>query len=381
MAQRRPLPMGISDFKKIRENGCYYVDKTLIIKELLESRSEVVLLPRPRRFGKTLTLSMLRYFFEKSSDSRAALFEKLAIAQHPEIMKHQGHYPVIFFTFKEAKNNSWESCYAKLAEVMSHVYKEHHYLLNASFFTHQERDDFNAILEKKAQLTVLSSSLKNLSSYLEQYHEVKPIVLIDEYDAPVHSGYEHGYYDKIIDFIRSFLGAGLKDNIALNFCVITGILRIAKESIFSGLNNVVVYSLIHNKYAESFGFTQNEVDELLKVYDLIELSDEIKRWYNGYTIGDNTEIYNPWSIINFVNNRELAPYWLNTSDNVLIKKLVTQSPPEVKQEFELLLTGHVIEKKLSESIVLTSLEREEGTLWSLLLQTGYLSCKEIFTNV
>ena len=378
MAQRRPLPMGISDFKEMREKNFYYVDKTLCIKELVEAQSKVVLLPRPRRFGKTLTLSMLRYFFEKSSDSRAALFEKLAIAQHPEIMKHQGRYPVIFFTFKETKNNSWESCYAKLAEVMSHVYKEHLYLLNASFFTHQERDDFNAILEKKAQLTVLSSSLKNLSSYLEQYHEVKPIVLIDEYDAPVHSGYEHGYYDKIIDFIRSFLGAGLKDNIALNFCVITGILRIAKESIFSGLNNVVVYSLIHNKYAESFGFTQNEVDELLKVYDLIELSDEIKRWYNGYTIGDNTEIYNPWSIINFVNNRELAPYWLNTSDNVLIKKLVTQSPPEVKQEFELLLTGHVIEKKLSESIVLTSLEREEGTLWSLLLQTGYLSCKEIF---
>lgn len=378
MSENKPLPMGISDFKEMREKDFYYVDKTFCIKELVEAQSKVVLLPRPRRFGKTLTLSMLRYFFEKSNESQAALFDGLAVSQFPEIMKHQGQYPVIFFTFKEAKQPGWEACFTEIMRVIRHEYERHAYLLESNFLLAYDRTLFKNIMMQHDDPALYRSALKNLSYYLEQYHGVKPIILIDEYDAPVHGGYEHGYYDKIIDFIRSFLGAGLKDNNSLNFSVITGILRIAKESIFSGLNNIVVYSLINNKYAESFGFTQGEVDELLTAYNLTNLSEEIKHWYNGYTVGKNTGIYNPWSIINFVNNRELGPYWLNTSDNLLVKRLVTQSPPEVKQELELLLTGHALEKKLNESLVLTALEREEGALWSLLLQTGYLSCKEIF---
>ena len=371
--EQKAIPIGISDFKEIIEGNYCYVDKSLCIKELLDNRAKVTLLPRPRRFGKTLTLSMLRYFFEKSSESHAPLFEKLAIAQHPEIMKQQGQCPVIFFTFKEAKQADWENCYAKLSEVISNLFIEHNYLLELSTLTEKERAHFIALSEQNASYEVVTSSLKNLSFYLEQYHGAKPVVLIDEYDAPIHSGYGNGYYEKIIDFIRSFLGAGLKDNNALNFAVMTGILRVAKESIFSGLNHLAVYTILDDPFAKTFGFTQPEVDRLLQEYDLVDQAEEVRSWYNGYTIGTLHGVYNPWSLLNFLMLRKIGTYWLNTSDNQLIHQVLSASSASFKADLENLMAEKSIEKEIDALVNFQRLDHYVEAVWSLLLFSGYLT--------
>lgn len=369
----KKIPIGISDFEEIIEKKFYYVDKTLLIDSVLNAGSKAILVPRPRRFGKTLNMSMLQYFFEKKDGSKAHLFEKLAIHESPSCMQHQGHYPVIFLTFKALKHDTWIGCNNSLIGLIIQEYRRHIYVLQSDLLLASEKHDFNAILERNATSDVYESALKHLTHYLYKYYGVKPIILIDEYDTPIHAGYIHGYYNNIIMFMRNFLGEGLKDNNNLEFAVMTGILRVAKESIFSGLNNLQVCSLIDEPNSTMFGFTESEVATMLEYYSLSASTDQVRTWYNGYRIG-SIKLYNPWSINNFVNNQGvIRTYWVNTSSNDLIRQLIATGAPEIKQEFEYLMTGTAVRKRINDNINFQQLESDTTTIWNFLLMSGYLT--------
>jgi hypothetical protein len=371
---KKKLPIGLSDFKRIIEDDYYYADKSLFIKEMIDSSSIVTLLPRPRRFGKTLNLSMLRYFFEKSPVANRALFEKLKIWRAgEEYTNKQGVYPVIYLTFKDVKNDRWELCFNKIKAAIGEEYERHNYLLDSSVLTPAEQEFFTKIVFKKAGPDEYELSLKNLSAYLERYHDCKVIILIDEYDAPIQNEFINGYYQEIINFMRNLLSGALKDNSNLEKGVLTGILRIAKESIFSGLNNLEVCSLLKTPYSDHFGLLETEVEEMLKYYEIESKSQEIKNWYNGYIFGENT-IYNPWSIINYVKNWRdgFLPYWVNTSSNDLVKQIITRSGREVKEDLEILLKGENIRKAVDDNTVFGEIENDAETVWSFLLFSGYL---------
>jgi hypothetical protein len=371
----KKLPIGVSDFKEMIENDFYYIDKSLIIKEILDNVSKALLLPRPRRFGKTLTLSMLKYFFEKheQQESKSELFKDLKIYKDKDAMEKQGKYPVIFLTLKDLSDNSWKKCFKNLKGIVAQEFRRHNYLLGSDILDEFEKDYFLRILSEKTEEADYRSSLRRLSGYLHKYHkkENKVVLLIDEYDTPIHYGYYNGYYDEIINFMRGFLGGGLKDNSDLAFAVVTGILRISKESIFTGVNNLKVCTLTNSAYSDHFGFLQNEVDRILKDYDLTNKSSDVKSWYNGYNFGGKT-VYNPWSILNFVDEKEIKPYWVNTSANKLVKNIIQKAPDTLKDEIKKLLLGNVIRKKINENIIFSQVEGDENVLWSFLLFTGYL---------
>ncbi len=352
------LPIGISDFKEVIEEGYQYVDKTLLIEELKRTNGKVLLLPRPRRFGKTLNLSMLRYFFEKSETSNAHLFHKTLIWRNEQFHKFQGIYPVIFLTFKNVKVRDWPGAYERMQLVIADEFKRHRYLLEALDI--YDRKEYEAILAKEASKAQCEESLFFLTRLLRKHYKKKVIVLIDEYDAPIHAAYNNGYYKEMIDFMRSLLTAVLKDNSYLERAVLTGILRAAKEGIFSGLNNLRVYTLLQEKFADKFGFTTSEVDVLLAHTHLTRKNESIKDWYNGYTFGKTT-IYNPWSLLECIDHKGVVdPYWANTSDNELVRRLIAQADEAVKSELELLLSDKPIVKEI-----------DEKALWSLLLFAGY----------
>ncbi|MCB1119410.1 MAG: AAA family ATPase [Chlamydiia bacterium] len=370
----KKIPKGISDFKKVRRLNCEWVDKSLLIQEVIDSSSEVILFPRPRRFGKTLNLSMLRYFFEKGEESSADLFEGTRIQQHGDVYaQEQGKYPVIFLSFKEVKGDSWELCYKKICDVFAEEVKRHLAILSHEALDPVDLIQLTAIKQTAAQEHVMNNSLKLLSHVLSQYHQQKVIVLIDEYDVPIHNAYLSGFYAQAISFMRTLLGAVLKDNTALHKGVLTGALRIAKESIFTDLNNVSTYSVLNKQYSSYFGFTEKEVTALLETYHLSSMLDDVKKWYNGYQFGETT-IYNPWSILSFIENgeRECRPYWVNTSDNALIRQLMARQPTQFRVDFELLIQGGTVEKTISEHIVLSELNHLSEQVYSFLLFTGYL---------
>ena len=369
------LPIGYSDFKTIREENFYYIDKSLFIKEVLNTGSQVLLLPRPRRFGKTLNLSMLRYFFEKveNADAIKMLFKGLAIEKEREFEEHCCKYPVIFLTFKDVKNLDFENALFSIKLLLAEEFKRHEYLLETGVLNAFERDKFSDIIRLKASAAIYEKSLKDLSVYLFRYYHRKPIILIDEYDTPIHTTYSEGYYREMIAFMRSFLGAGLKDNTNIYKGVLTGILRVAKESIFSGMNNLGVYTLLQTEFSDKFGLTEKEVEKLLSDYHTEEKYEIVKRWYNGYIFGD-TLIYNPWSILNYIANIEDGPkaYWANTSSNQIIKDLIANSTEMVKSELQDLLQDIPIRKRLNENIVFDELTRNEITIYSFLVFSGYL---------
>lgn len=371
-------PIGKSDFRKLRRDKNVYVDKTKMIEELIRSGGEAFLFPRPRRFGKTLNLSMLRYFFEKSSEDRAYLFQGLAIEQSAIAKPHFQKHPVIFLTFKDIKATTWETCFAEIIGVLSALCQEHEYLLQNGNLGSQEEKSFRSILEQKASPEQYARILLNLSRQLTNYHNIETVILIDEYDTPIHSAFVHGYYDQAIGFFRTFLSTGLKDNVHLFRGVLTGILRLAKESIFSGLNNMVVYSLLQKDFSSYFGFTEPEVQTLTQMVGQPELINGLREWYNGYLFGGQV-IYNPWSILNFLNSTEkkFQPYWVSTSSNDLLKKLLFQGPFGVQQELEDLLQGKAIEKPIHESISLHDLV--DDAVWNFLLFAGYLKPKTLYT--
>lgn len=352
---KKSLPVGVDDFKEIIESNCYFVDKSLLINELLSKKSKVTLLSRPRRFGKTLNMSMLNYFFNiEDKDNNKKLFEGLAIS-NTDKMKYMGEYPVIYISLKEIKVNNWDLCLKKL-----------HLLLQ------NEYDKYNLTLEKKRENQ--ENAILDLSKFLYEKYKKKVIILIDEYDTPLVTAHSQGYYDEAIFFFRNFLSAALKGNPYLEFSVLTGILRVAKESIFSGLNNLAVSTILDRDF-NHFGLTEEEVEELLKYYELDYELEEVKKWYNGYKFG-NKLVYNPWSLINFVSKNELNPYWVNTSDNTLIKQLLTKNDEKVFEELELVFKGETIWETISENIIFDDLDNI-NTIWSLMLFSGYLTYEDI----
>jgi len=374
--RRMPLPIGISDFKRVIEDRYYYVDKTLLIKELQHTNGSVVLLPRPRRFGKTLNMSMLKYFFEIREKSHAYLFHDAAIWQQPEYHALQESYPVVFLTFKSCKEASWELAYRGLTDILAAEFERHADDLIPTLGD-RARSKYLSIAEGKAEYAPITSSLLFLTQLLEAKYNKRVMVFIDEYDAPIHAAYAYDYYTDMVAFMRALLTNVFKDNSNLERGVLTGILRTAKEGIFSGLNNIRVFTLLDEEFSDKFGFTNEEVDTLLTEANLKKQSAQIKEWYNGYTSGKIT-IYNPWSLLECISRKGfIGPYWVNTSDNEFIKTLIAQADEAVKIDLELLLEGSPVVHEIDTGLVLPGIENNQKALWSLLLFTGYLT----FTNV
>jgi len=382
----KKLPIGVSDFKDMATGNYYYVDKTLFIKEIIDSGDKILLIPRPRRFGKTLNISMLKYFYDCCPESLSTgkkapgntdkdLFASLAICgAGQEYLDKMGKHPVIFLTFKDTKEMDWESCLDNIKKLIQKEFARHYYLLESQKLLPHERDYFQKIIDLTGNKSDYASSLENLLIFLSRFYDERVVILIDEYDAPVHAGFLYGYYEEIINFIRNFLGGGLKDTDQyLEKGVVTGIMRIAKESIFSGFNNPGVYTLLSPKFSDFFGFTETEVKTMLADFQVSDMIDQVQLWYNGYLFGGKV-IYNPWSIINFLNSGEkiCKPYWINTSGNEIIESLLTKQGTELKEELEQLIRGESIEKTIDENIVLKYVSTDEDSLWSFLLMGGYL---------
>jgi hypothetical protein len=373
------LPIGYDNFGKVRDQNMLLVDKSLFIKELLDASVEVAVITRPRRFGKTLNLSMLHYFFaaEVYGQKTAGMFDDLNIARcEGSYLQHQGQYPVIFVTFKDIQEPSYELAYQKLSGLLADLFGQYHYLLDSPHLSEEEKQDYRAILQRTASQDRIENALKHLTYYLYQHHKTKPWLLIDEYDSPIQAAFEKQYYDDMIQLMRNVFGAAFKTNPYLNRAVVTGILRIAKESLFSGVNNLKVYSLFHTQYSQYFGFTPAEVMTLLQQEKLQDKAQAVQQWYNGYLIG-NSVIYNPWSIINCLGESgELKPYWVHSSGNTLIKLLLGHANSETKQRLELLIQNQPITAIVDENMVFGDIRTNENALWSLLLFSGYLKALE-----
>ena len=380
----KKISIGVEDFKEIIDKDGYFVDKTLMIKKLIESNAMVTLFTRPRRFGKTLNQFMIRRFFEDERSEKgekvdnAYLFEGLKIAEcGEEILKHQQQYPVIFLTLKSAKQPTYALAYMELKKRISEEYKRHRYILQGEILTADEKARFEAISAIMDDDSLYTDALGFLSMCLAKYHEKNTIILIDEYDVPLENAYFRGFYDEMIDFIRSLFESALKTNPYLEKSVITGCLRISKESIFTGLNNLETDSVLHTRYGDSFGFTQEEVEELLAYYGLSEQLEEVKKWYDGYLFND-FEIYNPWSILKYVNDRKdhvtefALPYWSNTSSNSIVREMVGEADEMAKADLETLMAGGTIEKQVHEDITYGDIHQTQDNLWNFLFFTGYL---------
>ena len=384
MAHTRPISIGIENYKQLIEKDYYYIDKTLLVKELIDKGGAVNLFTRPRRFGKTLALSMLKTFFEKDIDIHGTVTDNSHYFEGKKIMEagekytqHMGQYPVISLSLKSAKQPDFEMAYSQLVEEILREFERHEYILNGEKISERAVEKYRNISSGKATKEEYATALKFLSECLEKYHEKNVIILIDEYDVPLENSYFRGFYDEMIDFIRSLFESALKTNDNLEFAVITGCLRISKESIFTGLNNLKIISLLNGDYAEYFGFTPAEVEKMLVDYKLEEKKEEAKSWYDGYLFG-NTEVYNPWSVINYVDygiNNENAlprPYWSNTSSNSIVRHLIEKADDSAKEEIELLIQGKTIEKTVHEDITYEDIYKTQENLWNFLFFTGYL---------
>lgn len=366
------MPIGISDFRELREKNLYFVDKSLFIRDITETGAKVILLPRPRRFGKTLNLDMLKVFFEKDRPDTKTLFQGLSIEKEECFALHQGKYPVISMTFKDVKHPDWAGCLQNLKTLVSREYAGHRYLMEADLLFPEEKTRFENILKGTAHVTDYEAALKFLSEFLHRHHAQPPVILIDEYDTPLHAGYSNGYYEEVVGFMRNFLSGGLKDNPHLFKGVLTGILRVAKESIFSGLNNLSVHTVMSGKFSDAFGFTEHEVRDMLRYYGMESLYDRVSFWYDGYVFG-KTLIYNPWSVISFIDNQgEEMAYWINTGDTSMIDRLATKGGREIREEIGRLLEGQSVERPIYETIVMRDLDIRDDLLWSFLLFSGYL---------
>lgn len=378
----RPLPIGISDFAEMIEKEFYYVDKTRMIKELLDNKAKVTLFTRPRRFGKTLNMSMIRYFFEDDRDSRgnkkdwSHIFAGLKIMEAGEsYLAHMGQYPVIYLTFKDAKKESFEESYRQLVKVIAEEYKRHDFLVE-NIAREQDKEDYIAIASEKADKIAYQNAILFLSKCLEAYYGKKPVVLIDEYDVPLENAFTRGFYNKMIDFIRSLFESGLKDNGSLAFAVLTGCLRVSKESIFTGMNNLNIISIRNAKFDEYFGFREDEVRQLCHYYDMDDAYRVVQEWYDGYTFGQ-TDIYNPWSVIRYMDdaraNTNWLPmaYWANTSSNSIVRTLIDHSDDDGKMQIEELLAGGSIRVQIHEDITYGEIYDSSDNLWNFMYFTGY----------
>ena len=367
------LPIGISDFKELMENNCYFADKSLFIKELIDDKSKVILIPRPRRFGKTLNLSMVKYFFDIKEKDEENLFKELKIWEHEEYREYKGKHPVIYISLKDVKNDNYEDCIFKIRELIINELKNFAYLLKSDKVDDYDKKTLSEIARNTAKNVQFESSLDLLMRCIENHHKVKPFLLIDEYDAPIHAGYTYGFYEQITIFMRNFLSAGLKDSKYLHKGILTGILRVAKESIFSGLNNPQVATMLDIPYSKHFGLTDEDVQKMLSHYDKTNLTKDVQKWYDGYLFGQ-TRIYNPWSLLCFINSQKTQPepYWVNTSSNDIITDLITKASGEVKKDLGVLIEGGSIEKAIDSNVVLKDVSKSSASLWTFLLFSGYL---------
>ena len=370
--EKKPLPVGISDYVRA-QSEYYYVDKTLLIKEFLDRKTFVSLFTRPRRFGKTLNMDMLRVFFEISDEDTSRYFVDKAIWKcGAEYRKHQGKYPVIFLTFKDVKYDSWEATFAKIAGLLQEEFGRHSELKNSDKLEKYEKDYYEKVLDGQANEVELSASLQKLSKMLAAHYGKAPIIIIDEYDTPIQEGYSKEFYDEIIGFMRNFFSGAFKDNGNLSYGFLTGILRIAQESIFSGLNNLIVNSVMDEEYDGFFGFTESEVKEMLRFYGAEDKEEELRNWYDGYFFG-NKEIYNPWSVINYLSRGCLPQaYWVNTGKNEILEDVLKLTTDDITEKLYSLLQGERVIAKIDENVVYRSLTEDPANIYSLLLVAGYL---------
>ena len=368
---RKTVAIGIQSFDKIRKDGYFYIDKTGFIREWWESGDDVTLITRPRRFGKTLNMSMLEAFFSVSYADRSDLFEGLSIWQDEKYRALQGTYPVIFLSFANIKEADFESTNYRIRQLLMKLYEKNQFLMDSECLSESEIKYFNRMKsdmdEKDAPM-----ALYQLSDFLYRYYGKKVIILLDEYDTPMQEAYVKGYWDELVDFTRSLFNSTFKTNPYLERAIMTGITRVSKESIFSDLNNPAVVTTTTNRYTDAFGFTEPEVFAALDEYGYGDRKDEIKHWYDGFIFGKQKEIYNPWSIINFLKTGEIETYWANTSGNGLVSKLIRGGSGKLKDQFELLMRGESIRCPIDEQIIYNQLDNDEDAIWSLLLASGYL---------
>jgi len=391
----KPFPIDVDNFEKMISQGYYYVDKTLLIKEIIDKKSEVSVFTRPRRFGKSLNISMLQYYFENLKVDKAAIFTGLKIMDAGnKYQEHQNEFPVIKMSLKRGEGASFKKAFSRLKMEIGSEFRRHQHLLESDKLSDVEKKYYLYIIENSMpteergkkddakeqvsdeQVVAFSSSLEFLSNCLERYYDKKVIILIDEYDVPLEKAHFRGYYPDMIDFFRSFYHDALKTNDSLNFAVLTGCLRVSKESIFTGLNNPDIISILSNEYGEYFGFTEAEMSEALTYYDLAEKESEAREWFNGYLFGE-TIVYNPWSSINYLKdmrNNKPSPraHWSNTSSNVIVRELIAIADDETKDEIEHLIAGGTITKPINEDIVYADITNSLDNLWNFLFFTGYL---------
>ena len=369
------IGIGESNFKALRLRNNYFIDKTMYIKDIIDNQSRVVLITRPRRFGKTLNMSMLRYFFDCDMKDSKKLFDGLKIMEQGEKYTSKlGTYPCIYLTMKDLNVSTFEYMLMQLKTAMMEIYFEKRYLLEGEI-SEGEKETYNKILAAKANEMEILNSVKLLSKLLYNYYNKPVMLFIDEYDVPIQTAYVKKYYEQAIEFLKTFYGTTFKDNPYLEKTVLTGVSRVAKESIFSGANNFDVYTVLDNEFADDFGITSEEMDKIIEDFSVVDEKEEIKKWYDGYRIGNVEGLYNPWSVLNYLAKRQLKPYWVNTSSNDLIK-LTIKNSMTVKEKIERLLKDETIEVPINLETIIDGIEKNEDNIWGLMLGTGYLKVEE-----
>ncbi|MCI9324392.1 MAG: AAA family ATPase [Lachnospiraceae bacterium] len=371
----RTVGIGNQDFETIRREGYFYVDKSNLIREWWENGDSVTLITRPRRFGKTLNMSMLEQFFSVDYAGRGDLFEGLSVWQQEKYRRIQGTYPVIALSFAKVKESSYQEARKKICRILSDLYRQFDFLWNSEKLTPREKELYRAVSDDMEDY-VAAESLNALSNLLMRHYGKKVIILLDEYDTPMQEAYVSGYWDELVTFTRGLFNAAFKTNPYLERALMTGITRVSKESMFSDLNNLEVVTTTTEKYADSFGFTEEEVFAALEEYGLSEYQQQVKDWYDGFTFGSRRDIYNPWSIINFLDKKKVGAYWAGTSSNRLVSKLLREGSSGIKKNFEDLLAGGALELEIDEQIAYSQLSTKKNAIWSLLLATGYLKVWE-----
>ena len=370
------ISIGKQDFVSLRENHYFYIDKTDFIRQWWENADDITLITRPRRFGKTLNMNMLNCFFSRQYENRGDLFKGLSIWTDQRYQRLQGSYPVIFISFADVKQNNYKDAIQKIKNIIVDVYRQHRYLNKEDCFTENEKQQMMEITEKMDDVTA-QDALKNLSSYLNLLYGKKVLIFLDEYDTPMQEAYINGYWDEFTGFMRGLFNATFKTNPYLERAVMTGITRVSKESVFSDLNNLTVITTTSDQYADCFGFTEEEVFKSLDQFGMSDKKQIVKQWYDGFSFGPFKDIYNPWSITNYLKEKKLRPYWASTSSNGLISKLLQSASANMKTQLEELLNGKQIIVNFDEQIIFGQLEQDENAVWSLLVASGYLKVEEI----
>jgi len=375
----KKIAIGKQSFEDIRKKDCFYIDKTDFIKDWWESADDVTLITRPRRFGKTLNMDMLKCFFSNQYEGRKELFEGLDIWKDEEYRKLQGTYPVIFLSFADIKGNTFEMARQQICIKILDLYEENEYLLEGDILGESEKAFYKSVSMDMSD-AIISTSLNKLCVFMYKYYGKKVIIILDEYDTPMQEAYMNGYWDELVALTRSLFNSTFKTNPYLERGIMTGITRVSKESIFSDLNNLKVVTTTSREYATSFGFTEKEVFDALDEVNMSNEKAAVKEWYDGFTFGDVKDIYNPWSIINYLQTGKIDSYWTDSSSNGIVNKLIKTGTPDVKEAMAVLISGGVIEKKIDEQIVFDQLDKNEDAIWSLLLASGYL-CIESYKEV